>query len=82
MTTICLSHALSGVTVRVEALTRLGVVSARSQMVVGDAVSVTVTRCWEAVCPPYFSTGYWDAVPKAQGSSLPVTPSRLRFQLA
>ena len=77
-----LSHALPGVTVSVVWLTRLGDVSARSQIVVGEAVRVTVTRWSAAVCPPYLRTGYWDAVPKAHGSSLPVTPSRLRFQLA
>ena len=80
VTTMGLSHALPAVAVRVVALTRAGVVVARSQMVVGEAVRVTVTRCCAAVWPLYLRTGYWDAVPKLHGSSSPVTPSRLRFQ--
>ena len=76
------SHAFVSVAVIVDVVTRLSVVSARSHIVVGLAVIVTVLRCFVSVCPPKSSTGYCDDVPKSHGSSLPVCPSTSTSQLA
>ena len=50
-------------------------------MVVGDTATVTEAR-WVLAVRPKSSTGYWLAVPKSQGSSLPAVPSTFTFQLA
>ena len=73
---------MSSVAVMVEALTRLKLVSARSQMVVGDAVTISVAALCTSTLRRYLSTGYWLAVPKFQGSSFVLSPSRSRSQLA
>ena len=76
------SQAPLRVAVMMDSLTRAGVRvdATRSQMVVGLGVMVSVARCLDVTWLPYLRTGYWDVVPKFQGSSVPVTPSMSLFQ--
>ena len=80
VTTTSVFHAVSSVAVTALDVARVEPPTLDSQMVDGLALRVTVARWSPATWLPYFSVGYWFAVPKSHGSSLPVTPSRLRFQ--
>ena len=61
---------------------RVGPPTIDSHMLAGETEIVTVLRWVDVASPPHLSTGYSVAVPKSQGSSLPVTPSTFTFQLA